>query len=144
MVSQISAVDFEKERIETQKKWPTINFILTKNNSFTNVARGSDKNTPNKKGELISWFTSRRLGFVGTQKFSRQANLELGLYMAKKINTLKTEGINLAFIGANRNRRPILRGLRKGQVYKQKKIGFIITKMRFPFNGCKLKKPRRI
>jgi small subunit ribosomal protein S11 len=91
-------------------------------------------------GDVITWTSCKNCGFSGTQKSTEIATVTTAEEMGNRIRDLKLKNIYLIFHGGSRFRNAVLRGLRRSKIA----IGGLIIESNTPYNGCRIKKKRRV
>jgi ribosomal protein S11 len=81
---------------------------------------------------------------VGSQKATEIATVTTAEEMGNRIHDLKIKDIYIIFHGGSRFRHAVLRGLRRAERGISSPIRGLIIKNNTPYNGCRLKKKRRI
>jgi len=91
-------------------------------------------------GDVLTWTTCKNCGFIGSQKSTEIATVTTTEEMGNRIHDLKLKNIYIIFHGGSRFRNAALRGLRRSAI----QLGGLIIESTTPYNGCRLKKNRRI
>jgi len=91
-------------------------------------------------GDVLTWTSCKNCGFQGSQKSTEIATVTTAEEMGNRICDLKLKNTYLIFHGGKRFRNAVLRGLKRSKTV----IGGLIIESTVPYNGCRIKKKRRI
>lgn len=105
---------------------------LTKNNTILTLTT--------IQGEVLSWTTCKNCGFQGGEKSTEMATITTAEEMGLRAIDFKIKKVDLVFRGGGRFQRAALRGLIRSKI----KVNRLIVKTLVPYNGCRIKKKRRI
>lgn len=105
---------------------------LTKNNTILTLT--------NFQGEVLSWTTCKNCGFQGGEKSTEMATITTAEEMGLRALDFKIKKVHLVFRGGGRFQRAALRGLVRSKI----QVTSLVVKTLVPYNGCRIKKRRRI
>jgi small subunit ribosomal protein S11 len=109
-----------------------LHVTLTRNNTLLTLTDPS--------GDVLTWTSCKNCGFFGSQKTTEIATITTAEEMGNRIRDLKLKNTYLFFHGGSRFRSAVRRGLHRSKA----SIGGLILANSAPYNGCRLKKKRRI
>jgi small subunit ribosomal protein S11 len=105
---------------------------LTKNNTILTLTT--------LQGEVLSWTTCKNCGFQGGEKSTEIATITTAEEMGLRALDFKIKKVHLVFRGGGRFQRAALRGLIRSKI----QVATLVVKTLVPYNGCRIKKSRRI
>lgn len=105
---------------------------LTKNNTILTLTT--------LQGEVLSWTTCRNCGFQGGEKSTEMATITTAEEMGLRALDFKIKKVHLVFRGGGRFQRAALRGLIRSKI----RVTSLVVKTLIPYNGCRIKKRRRV
>lgn len=109
-----------------------IYLTLTKNNTILTLTT--------LQGEVLSWTTCKNCGFQGGEKSTEIATITTAEEMGLRALDFKIKKVHLVFRGGGRFQRAALRGLIRSKI----QVATLVVKTLVPYNGCRIKKSRRI
>ena len=129
-----------KNNIPTKKKTatqvvPTI-YVSIKTSMNNTILTATDAN-----GNTLGWTSGGTAGFKGSKRSSNYAAQVAGETLSKTLLLYKPSEIFIKLKGMGFNAESAIKGLKRGNNLPIKQI-FDLTSI--PFNGCRLKKRRRL
>ncbi len=105
---------------------------LTKNNTVLTLT--------DLQGNILTWTTCSNCGFQGTEKSTEIATITTAEEIGFRALDWKIKEVSVIFQGGGRFRKAVLRGLVRAKL----KVADFVIKTIVPYNGCRLKKRRRV
>jgi small subunit ribosomal protein S11 len=122
----------EKTKAEMGKTHGFLYITLTKNNTIITLT--------DPKHQVLTWSSCRNCGFKGSEKSTEMATVTTAEEMGLRAKDLKMKRVFIVFRGGGRFKRAALQGVARSKI---KVSGFVVQGI-LPYNGCRLKKRRRI